>query len=119
MLNRASRKLEIQPDLARKVVGGRARPDDDPRRLRRARGGGQHRLAGAHGGRASCARAFEALADELDALPGAGDEPRADRAEPRGLLARLGGERGQSTAEVMGLLPVLARGLARALADRR
>ena len=28
--------------------------------------------------------------------------------EPRGLLARLGGERGQSTAEFMGLFPVIA-----------
>ena len=50
--------------------------------------------------------AFESLAVELDIVPHAEEvAPRDD--EPRGLLARLGGERGQSTAEFMGLLPVL------------
>jgi pilus assembly protein CpaE len=51
---------------------------------------------------------FDALLNEADALPVAGEEPESDPSEPRGLLARLGGERGQSTAEMMGLLPVLA-----------
>jgi TadE-like protein len=50
--------------------------------------------------------AFDALADELAALPGT-EEPEPAAGESRGLLARLGGERGQSTAEAMGLLPVL------------
>ena len=56
VLNRASRKLEIQPDLARKVVGADARADHDPRRLRRVRDRGQHRLAGARGGRQAARR---------------------------------------------------------------
>jgi pilus assembly protein CpaE len=49
--------------------------------------------------------AFESLAVELDVVPHAEERPRDE--EPRGLLARLGGERGQSTAEFMGLFPVL------------
>jgi pilus assembly protein CpaE len=52
--------------------------------------------------------AFERLAVELDILPGAEEPEPAGGGEPRGLLARLGGERGQSTVEAMGLLPVLA-----------
>ena len=45
VLNQASRRREIQPDLARKVVGDTMAADDDPGRFQRARGGGQHRLA--------------------------------------------------------------------------
>jgi pilus assembly protein CpaE len=50
--------------------------------------------------------AFDQLAAELGVLPG-GEEPEGDGGEGRGLLARLGGERGQASAEAMGLLPVL------------
>ena len=51
--------------------------------------------------------AFERLATELDVLPGA-LEPETAGGESRGLLARLSGERGQSSAEAMGLLPIVA-----------
>ena len=51
---------------------------------------------------------FDALLEEADALPAPGQESESDSSEPRGLIARLGGERGQSSAEMMGLLPVLA-----------
>jgi pilus assembly protein CpaE len=46
--------------------------------------------------------AFESLAAELDVIP----QPESPT-EARGLLARLGGERGQTSAEFLGLLPVL------------
>jgi pilus assembly protein CpaE len=105
VLNRASRRREIQPDLARKVVGETmvhtTIPADfnaleaavntgSPSRLE------DNKLRGA----------FESLAGELDIVPRPDEIARHD--EPRGLLARLGGERGQSTAEFMGLFPVLA-----------
>src|SRR5262245_39147532 len=105
LLNRASRRREIQPDLARKVVGETmvhtTIPADfnaleaavntgSPSRLE------DNKLRGA----------FEALATELDIVPQPDEIARHD--EPRGLLARLGGERGQSTAEFMGLFPVIA-----------
>ena len=105
MLNQASRRREIQPDLARKVVGDTMAQTTIPadfNALEAAVNTGSpsrmedNKLRGA----------FESLAVELDVVPHAGGErPRDD--EPRGLLARLGGERGQSTAEFMGLLPII------------
>ena len=106
LLNRASRRREIQPDLARKVVGETmvhtTIPADfnaleaavntgSPSRLE------DNKLRGA----------FESLASELDIVPQPDEIVRRDD-EPRGLLARLGGERGQSTAEFMGLFPLVA-----------
>jgi pilus assembly protein CpaE len=105
VLNQASRKREVQPDLARKVVGGRLAnttiPADfaafeaavntgSPARLE------EQKLRGA----------FEALAAEIEAIPVAEEETGGD-GEPRGLLARLSGERGQASVEFAGLLPLL------------
>jgi pilus assembly protein CpaE len=107
VLNRASRKLEVQPDLARKVIAGRlARttiPADFSAFEAAVNTGTPARMEDA-----KLRASFDALLDEADALPVAGEEPEGDPSEPRGLLARLGGERGQGTAEMMGLLPVLA-----------
>jgi pilus assembly protein CpaE len=105
VLNRASRRREIQPDLARKVVGDTmvqtTIPADfnafeaavntgSPSRLE------DNKLRGA----------FESLATELEIVPRADEvAPRDD--EPRGLLARLGGERGQTTVEFIGMFPIL------------
>src|SRR3954466_2935146 len=106
LLNRASRRREIQPDLARKVVGDtmvQTTVPADFNALEAAVNTGSpsrledNKLRGA----------FEALATELEIVPEV--EPLGRRGEePRGLLARLGGERGQSTAEFMGLFPVIA-----------
>lgn len=106
VLNRTSRKLEIQPDLARKVVGGSLAattiPEDFGAFEAAVNTGAPARVEDT-----KIRAAFERLAAELELLPAPEDgEPAGG--EPRGLLARLGGERGQSTAEVMGLLPVLA-----------
>ncbi len=105
VLNQASRRREIQPDLARKVVGETMVQTTIPadfNALEAAVNTGSpsrmedNKLRGA----------FESLAVELDVVPHADQErPRDD--EPRGLLARLGGERGQTTAEFMGLLPII------------
>ena len=106
VLNRTSRKLEIQPDLARKVVGGALAqttiPDDFAALEAAVNTGAPARVEDA-----KLRSAFERLAAELDALPDA-DESEPAPGEPRGLLSRLGGERGQSSAEVMGLLPIIA-----------
>jgi pilus assembly protein CpaE len=107
VLNRTSRKLEIQPDLARKVVSGNVAattiPDDFGALEASVNTGVPARVEDA-----KMRAAFERLAAELDILPGAEEPEPAGGGEPRGLLARLGGERGQSTVEAMGLLPVLA-----------
>jgi pilus assembly protein CpaE len=105
VLNRASRKLEVQPDLARKVVGGALAqttiPDDFAALEAAVNTGSPVRMEDP-----KLRAAFDTLAAELGALPGV-EEPEPAGGENRGLLARLGGERGQSTAETMGLLPIL------------
>ena len=107
VLNRTSRKLEVQPDLARKVISGHlARttiPADFSSFEAAVNTGTPARMEDA-----KLRGAFDALLNEADALPAAGEEPETDPSEPRGLIARLGGERGQGSAEMMGLLPVLA-----------
>jgi pilus assembly protein CpaE len=103
VLNRTSRKLEIQPDLARKVVGGRLAQTTIPADF------GAFEAAVNTGSPArmedqKLRGAFESLAGELEALPAGDEEPAG---ESRGLRARLAGERGQSTVEFMGLVPYL------------
>ena len=105
LLNQASRKREVQPDLARKVVGGRLAettiPADFAAFEAAVNTGSPARLEDQ-----KLRGAFEALATELEALP-AVDEPADADGEPRGLLARLSGERGQTTVEFAGILPLL------------
>jgi pilus assembly protein CpaE len=104
VLNRTSRKLEIQPDLARKVVTGRLAQTTIPADF------GAFEAAVNTGSPArmedqKLRGVYESLAEELEALP-AGEE-EAVGGESRGLRARLAGERGQSTVEFMGLVPFL------------
>jgi pilus assembly protein CpaE len=105
VLNRASRKLEIQPDLARKVVGPTLAqttiPDDFGAFETAVNTGSPVRVEDG-----KIRGAYDALAAELGVLPAA-DEAEPEAGEGRGLLARLGSERGQASAETMGLLPVL------------
>jgi pilus assembly protein CpaE len=104
LLNQASRKREVQPDLARKVVGGRLAettiPADFAALEASVNTGSPARLEDQ-----KLRGSFEALATELEALP-APDAEEPD-GEPRGLLARLSGERGQASVEFAGLLPLL------------
>jgi pilus assembly protein CpaE len=104
VLNQTSRRREIQPDLARKVVGETMAqttiPADFGALEAAVNTGAPTRMEDG-----KLRGAFEALALELDMVPHAEDPAAGD--EPRGLLARLGGERGQSSAEFMGMLPVV------------
>jgi len=101
LLNRASRRREVQPDLARKVVGDTmvetTIPADFNALEAAVNTGSPARLEDG-----KLRGAFESLAAELDVIP----QPES-QTEARGLLARLGGERGQTSAEFMGLLPIL------------
>jgi pilus assembly protein CpaE len=105
VLNQASRKREIQPELARKVVGGRLAsttiPADFSAFETAVNTGAPARLEDQ-----KLRGTFEALAREIDALPSADDQPSPD-GEPRGLLSRLSGERGQTSVEFAGILPLL------------
>jgi pilus assembly protein CpaE len=106
VLNRASRKREVQPDLARKVVGGRLAsttiPADFAALEAAVNTGSPGRLEDQ-----KLRQAFEALATEIEAMPRGEDEAAGGEGESRGLLARLSGERGQATVEFTGLLPLL------------
>ena len=79
MLNRASRKLEVQPDLARKVVGGTLAqttiPADFAALEAAVNTGSPARMEDP-----KLRAAFEALAGELEALPGRGARADAARA---------------------------------------
>jgi pilus assembly protein CpaE len=105
LLNQTSRKREVQPDLARKVVGGKLAettiPADFAAFEAAVNTGSPARLEDQ-----KLRGTFEALAAELEALP-AVDEPAEPEGESRGLLARLSGERGQTTVEFAGILPLL------------
>jgi pilus assembly protein CpaE len=103
LLNRTSRKLEIQPDLARKVVGGRLAGTTIPADFGAFEGavntGSPARMEDQ-----KLRGAFESLVGELGALPAADEEAAG---ESRGLRARLAGERGQTAVEFVGLLPFI------------
>ena len=107
VLNRASRKLEVQPDLARKVIAGTLAkttiPADFSSFEAAVNTGTPARMEDA-----KLRATFDHLLDEADARPVADGAPDTDPSEPRGLLARLGGERGQGSAEMMGVLFPLA-----------
>ncbi len=106
LLNQASRKREVQPDLARKVVGGRLAETTIPAAFASLEAavntGSPARLEDQ-----KLRGAFESLAAELEAMP-ANDEPEGGAdGEQRGLLSRLSGERGQASVEFAGILPLL------------
>jgi pilus assembly protein CpaE len=91
VLNRVSKRREIQPDLARKVVGDALTqttiPSDFNALEAAVNTGSPSRLEDK-----ALLEAYDALAIELDIVPEA-EEPVERYDEPRGLLARLGGER--------------------------
>jgi pilus assembly protein CpaE len=105
LLSQASRRREIQPDLARKVVGETMMDTTIPADFNAFEAavntGSPSRMEDN-----KLRSAYESLALELDIVPQA-DGGAAGTGESRGLLARLGGERGQSSVEFMGLAPIL------------
>jgi pilus assembly protein CpaE len=104
VLNRASRRREIQPDLARKVIGGRMAettlPADFPAFEAAVNTGTPARME-----EGKVRGAIEALVQELDVMPSA-ERDGQDGHESRGLLGRLSGERGQAAVDFAGVLPV-------------
>ncbi len=106
LLNQASRKREVQPDLARKVVGGRLAETTIPASFASFEAavntGSPSRMEDA-----KLRGTFESLANEIEAMPKPEEPEAADNGEGRGLLSRLSGERGQTSVEFAGLLPLL------------
>ncbi len=106
VLNRASRKVEIQPDLARKVIRGHLARTTIPAAFGALEAAVNTGVPGRMEDKTLRA-AYASLAAEVDLLPSDEAAGPVDAVEQRGLLARLGGDRGQSSAETMGVLPVL------------
>jgi pilus assembly protein CpaE len=103
VLNRASRRREIQPDLARKVIGGRMAettlPADFPAFEAAVNTGAPARVE-----ESKLRGAMDSLLTELEIMPAADGE--RDGAGRGGLLGRLAGERGQVAVDFSGVLPL-------------
>lgn len=109
VLNQASRRREVQTDLARQVVGdalcATTVPADFASLESAINTGTPERLEDR-----KLRSAIAALADELELRgePGAQADDDAPPERPKSLVARLTGERGQSTVETLGILPIVA-----------
>lgn len=105
LLNRASRKVEVQPALAEKIVGLPMTKASVPADFAAFEGATNTAQAERLEERRP-REAFAALAAELDALPSDSEEVEDVDGGSASLLSRLAGERGQSTVETVGMLPV-------------
>jgi pilus assembly protein CpaE len=105
LLNRTSRKLEVQPDLARRVVNVPVLQTTVPADFFALESAVNTGIPGAHGASDAMLRPMAAVLGEISAL-GSHPEPetRADRA--KSIVARFAGESGQATVEAVGLIPV-------------
>lgn len=104
LLNRTSRKLEVQADLARRVVPVPVLQTSvraDFFALESAVNGG---IAATESTTSAMLEPMASVLGELSALPASAPEPGSDRA--RSILARFAGESGQATVEFTGSLPV-------------
>jgi pilus assembly protein CpaE len=110
LLNRTSRKLEVQSDLARRVVPVPVLQTTVPADFFALESAVNTGIPTAHGASEAMLRPMAAVLGEVSAL-GTRPEPeaRADRA--RSIVARFAGESGQATIEFTGLLPLLLAAL--------
>jgi pilus assembly protein CpaE len=105
LLNRTSRKLEVQSDLARRVVPVPVLQTTVPADFFALESAVNTGIPAASGASDAMLRPMAAVLGEISAL-GARAEPeaRADRA--KSIVARFAGESGQATIEFAGLLPL-------------
>jgi pilus assembly protein CpaE len=106
LLNRTSRKLEVQSDLARRVVPVPVLQTTVPADFFALESAVNTGIPAASGASDAMLRPMAAVLGEISAL-GARAEPeaRADRA--KSIVARFAGESGQATIEFAGLLPIV------------
>ncbi len=106
LLNRTSRKLEVQPDLARRVVPVPVLQTSVPADFFALESAVNTGIPAASGASDAMLRPMAAVLGEISALGARGEpEGRADRA--KSIVARFAGESGQTTIEFAGLLPLL------------
>ncbi len=106
LLNRTSRKLEVQPDLARRVVPAPLLETTVPADFFALEAVTNTGIPSSGAASDAVLRPMAAVLGEISALPSRDAEPnKADRA--RSIAARLAGESGQATVELVGVLPML------------
>lgn len=105
LLNRTSRKLEVQPDLARRVVPVPVLETAVPADFFSLETAVNTGIPAADAASDAMLRPMASVLGEISALPmAAAEEAKVDRA--RSIRARLAGESGQATVETVGVLPL-------------
>ncbi len=105
LLNRTSRKLEVQPDLARRVVPVPVLDITVPSDFFALEAAVNTGIPASDAASQAMLRPMAAVLGEISALPSKeADAPKVDRA--RSITARFAGESGQATVDFLGVLPI-------------
>jgi pilus assembly protein CpaE len=106
LLNRTSRKLEVQADLARRVVPVPVLQTNVPADFFALESAVNTGIPGTEGASKAMLRPMAAVLGEVSVLPSASGEGAAAK-RPKSIAARFAGESGQATVEMTGIVPVL------------
>lgn len=106
LLNRTSRKLEVQSDLARRVVPVPVLQTTVPADFFALESALNTGIPAAAGASDAMLRPMAAVLGEISAL-GSRPEPESRTERAKSIVARFAGESGQATIEFTGLLPLL------------
>ena len=106
LLNRTSRKLEVQSDLARRVVPVPVLQTTVPADFFALESALNTGIPAAAGASDAMLRPMAAVLGEISALGGR-PEPESRTERAKSIVARFAGESGQATIEFTGLLPLL------------
>ena len=105
LLNRTSRKLEVQPDLARRVVPAPVLETTVPADFFSLEAAANTGIPAASAASDAVLRPMASVLGEISALPSKeAEQTKSDRA--RSIAARLAGESGQASLETVAVLPV-------------
>ena len=110
LLNRTSRKLEVQPDLARRVVPIPVLQTSVPADFFALESAVNTGIPATLGASKAMLEPMASVLGEVSALPAAASEGRAPE-RSKSIAARFAGESGQATVEIVGVLPLLALAL--------
>jgi pilus assembly protein CpaE len=106
LLNRTSRRLEVQPDLARRVVPIPVLQTTVPADFFALESAVNTGIPATAGASKAMLEPMASVLGEVSALPGAASEDRAPE-RSKSIAARFAGESGQATIETVGILPML------------
>jgi pilus assembly protein CpaE len=106
LLNRTSRKLEVQPDLARRVVPIPVLQTHVPADFFALESAVNTGIPATAGASQAMLQPMASVLGEVSALPAATGEARAPE-RSKSIAARFAGESGQATIETVGVLPML------------